>query len=301
MRAPMKNLILRARIIQEIRTFFQENGFLEVETPIRIPAPAPELHIEAIATDGWFLHTSPELCMKRLLSAGHTKIFQIEKCFRAQERGRHHLPEFTLLEWYQADADYVQIMNQTEAMVRRVARRLNNSETISYQGKAIDLSPPWHRVSVPAAFGKYAATTMEDALDADRFDEVMVNEIEPKLGFDKPVFLFDYPAQRGALAKLKAGNPKLAQRFELYLFGLELCNAFTELTAPADQRARFEHELPPRHKLGKPRTPMPEPFLEALSSMPEAAGIAFGLDRLVMIFADTDKIDAVVTFTPESL
>ena len=295
------NLRLRARIIQAVRAFFTDRGYLEVETPGRIPAPAPEAHIDAPATEDWFLQTSPELCMKRLLAAGYERVFQICKCFRKGERGNRHLPELTMLEWYTAGEDYRHMMRQCEELVRFAARSAGIGNTLPYQGLRIDLGPPWIRMPVAEAFDRFTPLSMEKAISTDRFDELMGCEIEPKLGLEKPVFLLDYPAAMGALARLKPSDKRFAERFELYIGGVELCNAFTELTDPIEQRRRFEAERAFRKSAGKPVYPMPEKFLTALASMPPAAGNALGLDRLVMLLADTDRIDDVVTFTPEEL
>ncbi|MDM8525926.1 EF-P lysine aminoacylase EpmA [Desulfococcaceae bacterium HSG8] len=296
-----QNLRLRARIIQAVRRFFIENDFLEVETPCRIPAPAPEANIDAIASEGWFLHTSPELCMKRLLAAGYSRIFQICRCFRGKERGRRHLPEFTLLEWYCAGIDYSDMMDQCEDLLRYTARDIGSGDSFVYQGEEIDLQKPWPRMSVREAFDKFASVSLETALARDQFDEVIACEIEPCLGRNKPLFLCDYPASLGALARLKPDNPSVAERFELYISGIELCNAFTELTDPVEQRERFEKEQHQRMVSGKQEYPMPEKFLESLEYMPEASGNALGIDRIVMLFADSTRIDDVVAFTPEEL
>ena len=295
------NLVLRSRIVQSIRDFFNTRGYLEVETPIRIPAPAPEAYIVAEASGDWFLQTSPELCMKQLLAAGYPRIFQICKCFRRQERGNRHLPELTLLEWYTAGHNYLDMMNQCEDLVRFVAQHAGFGNAISYQGQNIDLKGPWNRISVTAAFDTFASISLETALLNNCFDEKMASEIEPHLGRQKPLFLYDYPASSGALARLKPADQKLAERFELYIGGLELCNAFSELIDPMEQKKRFEHEQKIRRHSEKQLYPMPEKFLDALEYMPEAAGNALGIDRLVMLFADTAKIDDVVAFIPEEL
>jgi lysyl-tRNA synthetase class 2 len=229
-------LRLRARMVQAIRCFFLENDFLEVETPLRIPAPAPELHINPVSSEDWFLQTSPELCMKRLLAAGYPRIFQICKCFRAGERGNLHLPEFTMLEWYRAETDYRTLMEECEALIPFVARELGFDNTFSWQGHKIDLGTPWERITVREAFSRYAATSADEALKTDRFDEILACEVEPCLGLERPVFLYDYPAELGALARLKPGDPDIAERFELYCAGLELANAFSELTDAGEQR-----------------------------------------------------------------
>lgn len=295
------NIELRANIIQVVRQFFYEQDYLEVETPHRVPVIAPEAHIEAEMSGDWFLHTSPELCMKRLLAAGYFRIFQICRCFRAGERGAKHLPEFTLLEWYHAGRDYFDMMAECENLLGFTARALGSAGRLVYRGRKVDLNPPWERLTVAAAFDLYASQSLDDALLNDRFDEVIAFEIEPHLGNEKPVFLYDYPAQKGALARLKPGHPDLAQRFELYVCGLELCNAFSELIDPIEQRRRFEIDGQVRAASGKAAYPLPEKFLEALGDMPPAAGNALGIDRLVMLFADTAKIDDVVAFAPEEL
>jgi lysyl-tRNA synthetase class 2 len=296
-----KNLQLRACIIQAIRRFFVDRDYLEVETPIRIPAPATEAHIDAVESGNWFLQTSPELCMKRLLAAGFPRIFQICKCFRLGERGRLHLPEMTLLEWYRADSSYRDMMNECETLIGHITREVSSKNMISYQGSEIDLTPPWRRISVAEAFEKFTPMTMDAALETDRFDEIMVEAIEPNLAQPQPIFLYDYPASRGALARLKPEDSRYAERFELYIGGLEICNAFSELTDPVEQRARFEREQDHRRQNGKPVYPIPEKFLAALEHMPAAAGNALGIDRLVMLFTDAKKIGDVVAFTPEEL
>lgn len=296
-----ENLYLRAKIIQGIRKFFIGHDFLEVETPIRIPAPAPEAHIDAQAAGDRYLQTSPELCMKALLAAGYPRIFQICKCFRQHERGRRHLPELTMLEWYCAGSDYTGLMKQCEDLIRHVAIHAGFGDSIVFQEKRIELGGKWDRLPVKTAFERYAAIPVEKALETDRFDEVMALEIEPHLGLEKPLFLYDYPASKGALARLKPDDRSVAERFELYINGIELCNAFSELNDAAQQRRRFEDEQALRASLGKAVYPMPEKFLETLKMMPDAAGIALGVDRLVMLFADTTEIDDVVAFTPEEL
>jgi lysyl-tRNA synthetase class 2 len=295
------NLIQRARIMNAIRRFFIENHYLEVETPLRIPAPAPELHIDAEPSGEWFLHTSPELCMKRLLAAGYPRIYQIAKCFRQKERGRRHLPEMTLLEWYTANADYGAMMDQCRDLVLFLAEHLQLDQPLAYQNHTIDLRPPWPRLAVEQAFDRYGSLSMAAALHSQRFDEIMGLEIEPHLGLTQPVFLYDYPAVCGALARLKPGRPDVAERFELYIGGLELCNGFSELTDPAEQRHRFAEESNRRRRSGKTSYPIPEAFLSALADMPAASGTALGLDRLVMILTDQPEIDSVVAFIPEEL
>ena len=297
----IRRLRLRSRVIRAVRRFFEADGYLEVETPCRIPAPAPELHIDAPAADGWFLQTSPELCMKRLLAAGCPRIFQICRCFRSGERGRRHLPELTMLEWYTAGNNYLDLMNDCQRLVAAVARELGRGAKLVYQGGEVDLTPPWERLTVAEAFKRYAGISEVQALEEGRFDEIMGLEIEPHLGRARPVFLCDYPAPCAALARLRPDDSGVAERFELYIAGLELCNGFSELTDPAEQRRRFAAEAEARRRAGKAVYPVAEPFLSDLSRMPPAAGNALGIDRLVMLFADAAAIDEVVAFTPETL
>lgn len=295
------NLEQRARMIDAVRGFFRQAGFLEVETPVRIPAPAPEAHIDAQESGGWFLQTSPELCMKRLLTSGFNKIFQICRCFRKGERGDRHLPEMTLLEWYAAGWTYLDLMDQCESLIGYLALRMGLGRRLIYQGHTVDLVRPWDRLSVDAAFRRFGGMTAQQALERDCFDEIMGLEIEPRLGLDRPVFLYDYPVQTGALARIKPSDPRLVERFELYLAGMELCNAFSELTDSLEQRARFEAQNQRRREKGSGAYPIPEPFLRDLEAMPPAAGNALGLDRLVMLFTNSPTIDEVVAFTPQTL
>jgi lysyl-tRNA synthetase class 2 len=297
----MANLERRARLLAAVRTFFYSADYLEVETPLRIPAPAPEAHIDPVASGDWYLHTSPELAMKRLLAAGYPRIFQICRCFRQGERGRRHLPEFTLLEWYTANEDYRHMMAQTEALVREAALRLTGHPRLVYRDRTIDLSAPYERLTVAEAFARWSDSTPADALADDRFDALVGFEIEPRLGWERPVFLYDYPAACAALARRRPDRLAVAERFELYIGGVELCNGFSELTDAAEQRRRFEAERTLRHRAGRSLSPMPEPFLDTLPDMPPATGNALGLDRLAMLLTDTDDIDDVTAFVPEEL
>jgi lysyl-tRNA synthetase class 2 len=299
--AKESSLRLRAAVIQSIRKFFINRGYLEVETPNLIYAPAPEVHIEAVRAGKGFMHTSPELYMKRLLSCGYSMIFQVCKCFREGEKGDVHLPEFTLLEWYRAGADYMDLMEECEDMIRFAANETGQGTSIQYMDMIIDLKRSWGRITVEEAFSLYSPISLEEALDLKRFDEIMVLEIEPKLNKSGPVFLYDYPASLAALARLKDGDPSIAERFELYIGGLELANAFSELTDVQEQEKRFRRDLRIRKDLGKKEYPFPENFINDLSIMPESAGIAFGIDRLVMLFSNKGRIDDVVSFTPEGL
>jgi lysyl-tRNA synthetase class 2 len=298
---PIHGLQLRAVLIQALRTFFIDRGYLEVETPLRIPAPVPEAHIVPLTSEGWFLQTSPELCMKRLLAAGIPKIFQLCKCFRKGERGDRHLPEFTMLEWYGAGSGYRDLMVDCEALLRHLAAAMGKAGVLEWQGRRIDLAPAWERITVAEAFRRYAPCTVEEALAQDQFDEMLVEYVEPHLGMTTPTFLYDYPAALGALARLSPVDSAVAERFELYVAGLELANGFSELVDSMEQRARFLAEQEAIRQQGREPGPMPEVFLDALKAMPPAAGIALGIDRLVMLFAGADNIDQVVAFMPEGL
>ena len=297
-----ERLEARARIVRAVRAFFWARGYLEVETPHRVPTVIPESHIDPVPSDGWFLHTSPEACMKRLVAAGFGRIFQICRCWRAGERGRLHLPEFTLLEWYRVGAGYRDLMGECEQLLVAVAREVGAGTGIEYGGVRVDLTPPWPRLSVDEAFERYAGADPDTALARGVFDELMVTRVEPELArAGKPVFLFDYPAELGALARRRPDRPERAERFELYAGGLELANAFTELTDPGEQEARFRREQALRQGAGKSTAPLPARFLEDLGRLPECAGIALGIDRLVMLLTGAESIDDVVAFAPEEL
>lgn len=300
---PDKRNILktRSRILQAIRDYFVSKNFLEVETPIRCPDIIPEAHIEPVESQGWFLAASPELCMKRLLSKGFDCIFQISKTFRKGERGKHHIPELTMLEWYESHATYTDLMDHCVAMIRFICRELKMDPSITYQNQDILIDQPWQRLSVEQAFDRYADTPLSKALNDDCFDEVISFQIEPNLGAPAPTFLMDYPAAYASLSQLKPNNPDYAQRVEFYIAGIELANGFTELTDTALQRSRFEQENKIRKKRGGSVLPLPEKFLKDLEKMPPAAGMALGIDRLTMILTDSPVIDWVLTFSPEDL
>ncbi len=287
----------RARILQQIRAFFIEQGFIEVETPHRIPANAPELHIDAITSEGWYLQTSPELCMKRLLAAGYDNLFQICRCWRSGERSAQHLPEYTMIEWYRRDCDYHQLMADCEQLILS----LTENNELTWQGKNLDLSVPWPRMTVADAFSQHGSTALHEVSDAIFFSELISNEIEPALPVNKPLFLVDYPVLQGSLARRKLHYPNQVERFELYLAGFELANGFSELTDPTEQRRRFEEEEKQRRALGKQPCPVPDKYITELETLTNAAGIALGIDRLIMLLCNQPTIDEVVCFTPEQL
>lgn len=297
-------LWLRANVIKTVRDFFWERGFLEVETPLLIPANAPEEHINPVSTlPSWQLQTSPEICMKRLLCSGHRKLFQISRCWRSDERGSRHLSEFTMLEWYRSGCDYQTLMIDCEELLQYVATAcLSENRCFVHNATKINPFSPWRHISVQDAFTQFGQASVWDCLRKGLCEEILTSLVEPALaGFDTPVFLMDYPTELAALARTKPENRDLAERFELYVGGLELANGFSELNDPVEQRRRFEDTNTARKASGQTALPLPEPFLNTLAHMPESAGIALGIDRLVMLTAGIDCIDDVVAFTPENL
>jgi len=322
------NLLRRGKTIQGIRQYFLQEGFVEIETPCLVPSPGMEPHLVALEVlvtcpDGakkkMYLHTSPEYYMKKLLARGWDKIFQICRVFRDGEFGDTHEVEFTMLEWYRTHADYRKIMEDCEGLLHYLSLEVLGKTGLSYQGKIIDLSPPAERVSVSRAMKIYGGVDIQKNSDGPSlleeaksrgyrfepggvysFDEVFfkifLEEVEPRLGNSKPTFLYEYPASMAALARLKPQNPLWAERFELYVAGLELANAFSELVDPGEQRRRFESEQRLRAVLKKPIYPIDEELLEALSHIPPSAGIALGVDRLVMLLCDAPRIQEVLAF-----
>ncbi len=276
----LENLKVRADVLRTIRAFFDSRGFVEVETPVRIPAPAPEPHIDCPASGDWFLRASPELQMKKLLAAGFTRIYQIGPCFREGEQGRRHSPEFTMLEWYRAESDYQEIARDMEALVVEVMTRGNK------------ILPPFTWLTVREAYQRWAGWDPVTNWEQDRFDFDMATKIEPNLP-KGPIFLADYPAPAASLSRLKADDPRVAERWELYVDGLELANAFTELTDANEQRRRFEAARAERQALGEADYPLDEEFLASLAQMPPAGGVALGIDRLVMLTCGATSIDEV--------
>ncbi len=279
-----------------MRRWFHDRDFVEVRTPVLTRAPAPEPSIEtfciraADAPDACgsqqdlFLIPSPELAMKRLLAKGMRRIFQIGPVFRKDENGAFHLPEFTLLEWYRTGADYRCLMEDCESLLGAAAVAAGHDHEIPLpDGSCLDITPPFYRMSVQQAFEKYAGWTPGPEPDPDRFNLDMVEKVEPCLMLHGPVFLMDYPASMASLARLKPGNPEVAERVEFYAGGMELANGFSELNDPDEQAARFEEDRIKRRELGLHPYPMPDEFLNDLGRMPPSAGMALGIDRLVML------------------
>ncbi|MBN1656569.1 MAG: EF-P lysine aminoacylase GenX [Deltaproteobacteria bacterium] len=304
----LETLRKRHAILAAIRRFFDAQGFVEVETPCVVLSPGLERNLDALEVIGAgrtkFLNTSPEYHMKRLLVAGLPRIYQICKCFRRDERGPLHQTEFTMLEWYRCVADWNDLMRDTEELVAIVAGTINNGTTrIRGRYAPIDLTPPWERISVAAAFQRYADTNLDDLLpDEERFYRLLVERVEPRLGRERPVFLTHYPADMACLARLDPADPKVAERFEAYVDGIELCNGFSELADPEEQKRRFENELRARRASGKIEYPVDQRFISALErGLPECGGNALGVDRLIMLILGANRIDEVMAFSETDL
>lgn len=302
-----KGLQQRSRLLQAIRSFFYERAYIEVDTPLRLPVLIPESNILPFASEDCFLQTSPELCMKRLLAHGCERIFQICHCFRKEEQGRLHQSEFTMLEWYQKGWGYHELMAQCEELIGCVAASLvglpgvaDDGRGIRQHGNIIALAPPWERITVAAAFRRYAGVEAGEVLACGRFDEVLVTAVEPHLGQARPTFLYDYPVELGSLARRSPQHPEVAERFELYMAGVEIANGFSELADVDEQRRRLQGELATLHGRGEPGG-MPEKFLAALPAMGEAAGIALGVDRLLMLLMGSGTLSAAISFLFEEL
>jgi elongation factor P--(R)-beta-lysine ligase len=307
----------RARILRAVRAWFDAQGFVEVETPARVPSPGQEVHLDAIAaSEGRWLVTSPEYHMKRLVAAGYSRIVQIGKAWRAGERGAHHQPEFTLIEWYRAGAPLERIAADCEEVVRVAA------DAAGHGAAALSLAAPFARTTVREALQRHAGIALdggESAADLrdkaraagafvgsaeawdDVFFQIFLERVEPALARSGPTFVFDWPAELGALARRKPSDPRFVERFELYAGGLELANAFGELTDAAEQRARFEEESRVRAARGKAVYPVDERLLAALPHMPPTAGVALGFDRLVMLVLGQGDIRQVVAFADDEL
>jgi elongation factor P--(R)-beta-lysine ligase len=292
-------LAVRAWAAAAIRDFFRGQDYLEVETPVRVAAPALEAHIDAEPSGDAFLRTSPELHMKRLLAAGYARLFQLGPCFRQGEYGAHHHAEYTMLEWYRAGTDYRGILADTQALLRAVATAVLGRMAWTWQGRRIDVGAEWAVWTVQDAFREWAGWDPVAAFDADRFDLDLVERVEPALrAFDEPVVLIDYPAPLAALARRKPDDERLAERWEVYVAGVELANAYSELIDADEQAQRFEACAAQRRTAGKSVYPMDTAFLAALrSGLPPTGGIALGFDRLVMLLADAADLRGVTAFT----
>ena len=321
----------RGRILSAVRSFFADRGFVEVDTPALQVSPGLEPHLWAFATELHdpqegqtalrYLHTSPEFAMKKLLVAGMPRIWQLAHVFRDSERSATHHPEFSMLEWYRTGASYRDLMEECAALVR-CCQHAAGAQALSWRGHTADATREWERISVAEAFQKYCGldllATAPDPLhpDTDRlaaaargvgisphpgddwetlFFRIFLDRIEPRLGRGVPTILYDYPLSMGALARRHPDDPRLAERFEVYICGLELANAFGELNDAAEQRARFLADQARKQDLYGRTYPIDEDFLNALEhGLPTCAGIALGFDRLVVLATGAEDIEEVL-------
>jgi lysyl-tRNA synthetase class 2 len=325
----LDRLRVRAAVLRAVRGYFEAEGFLEVETPARVRNPGQEFHLVAFpAGQDRFLITSPEHHMKRLVAAGAEKIVQICRCFRAEEAGPLHQPEFTMIEWYRAGSTLGTLMADCEAIVGVAARAAGQGTEVpvpAARGLGIDhlsVAGPFERRSVRELLRLHAGLALRGdesaeqmrrlARDAgcavddqagwdDAFFQVFLDKVEPHLGVARPTFVEQWPTPLAALARREAHDPLTAERFELYAGGLELANAFGELTDPVEQRARFAAELAARGRTGKTVYPMDEKLLRALGQMPPTAGIALGFDRLVMLVTGAATLAEVQAFPDDEV
>jgi len=322
-------LLGRARITMALRQFFAARDFVEVETGTLAISPGNETHLHAFGSDlmtpageshRLYLRTSPEFALKKLVAAGEPRIVEFARVFRNRERGPLHHPEFTLVEWYRAGEPYEVLMDDCVAILA-LAARTAGAARFSYRGNSVDPFAPPERLTVVEAFRRYAGIDLKALLPAeepgrfaavarasgirvadddawgDIFSRVLVERVEPRLGSERATILYEYPAVQSPLARPTVADPRLAERFELYACGVELANAFGELTDPAEQRVRLEEQMAEKARIYGERYPIDEDFLAALSVMPQASGIALGLDRLVMLATGATRIEQVV-WTP---
>ncbi len=315
--ATLETLRLRARLLAQLRVFFAARDVLEVETPVLSRTTGTELHLHSFTTrysgpsappDGrLYLHTSPEYPMKRLLAAGSGSIYQIVRVFRDGEAGRRHNPEFTLLEWYRTGIDHLQLMAEVEVLVLGVLQErlsLRETQRLSYREAFqchAGIDPHTADATALAACARrHGITVPPDMACADRalwLDLLMTHVVEAQLGRDCLCFVYDYPADQASLARVRPGVPALAERFELYVQGMELANGFHELANSDEQRRRFEQDNYVRMARGLPVLPIDEQLLAALAhGLPECSGVALGLDRLLMLIAGVSAIQDVIAF-----
>lgn len=318
----------REKIIDAIRLFFKQQDFLEVDTPLMVRSPGMEPYLEVFETtlldtdrssQKAYLLTSPEYALKKLLAAGIPKLFQICKSFRNGEgKSKKHNAEFTIMEWYRTNADYIDIMDDCENLCRFIVQTLFGKTTFTYQGKDFNFTKPWERLSVAQAFQKYCNIDVKTLLDekllleagkkrgfsVDKhttweqiYNQFFLNDIDVHLGVEQPTILYDYPVSQASLSKKKRGDPRFAERFEFYLAGIEMGNAFSELTDADEQLRRFQIEREERKSLGKTLYDIDMDYIEALhSGIPQSGGIAVGIDRLCMFFSNTADIQDIITF-----
>ncbi len=313
--AALETLRLRAELIAKIRHFFQLRGVLEVETPLLSHATVTDLHLQSFtstyqlangtAKETLYLQTSPEFAMKRLLAAGSGPIFQICKAFRNNgESGRWHNPEFTMMEWYRPGFNHHDLMDEMDALLQEILK-VEPAERFSYAAlfeKYLNINPHSSTAAELNAIAQQCNIAEIPHFDKNNKDNglflLMSHIIEPQIGQTTPIFIYDFPASQAALAKIRADNPPVAERFEVYYQGIELANGFHELTDAAEQRDRFINDLALRKKLNYPSVPIDEHLLASLShGLPDCAGVALGIDRLMMLALNKKNIGDVVSFT----
>jgi elongation factor P--(R)-beta-lysine ligase len=303
----MARLRERARIVARVRAFFEARDFLEVDTPLVVPSPGLEVHLDAMpvttSAGTRYLITSPEYQLKRLLTAGFGPVFQVAKCFRNDEIGARHQPEFTMVEWYRPYAGVEAVMADTEALVADVATLISGEPVLHTAEGPVDVRPPWTRLTVHEAFARYAGVSLDAVVhDEGRTFELLVTQVEPRLAELGAVLLCDYPISMASLARRSPRDPRVAERFEAYVGGVELCNGFGELTSAREQRARLEHDRDERAARGLAAYPIDERFLAALEDgMPPSGGNALGLDRLVMLALGAPHIEDVLALPASAL
>lgn len=304
----IEKLRLRARILAKIRGFFASRGVLEVETPLLYPSTIPSPYIHSFAVPGSFrggckamyLQTSPEFAMKRLLASGSGDVYQICKAFRDEEQGRLHNPEFTILEWYRVGFDHQRLMDEMDELLQFVLHT-SLATRASYQEiflQHLQIDPLEINVAKLREYAQKKGLNMNilSDLDKDTLLQILLNQfIEPHLGKNNaPFFLYDFPATQAALARISKSDARVAERFEVYIDGIELANGFHELTNEDEQRQRFVEELQMRAQMNLPQIPLDEDFLQALPSLPDCAGVALGIDRLLLIAARAQSLQDVL-------
>lgn len=294
----------RAKILNALRNFFAGRGFLEVETPILCYSPGVEAHLSAFETylnkKKMYLITSPEFHMKRLLSAGFSKVFQVTKAFRTDENGRLHNPEFTMVEWYRVNCNYTKIMEDCEELVEELTYAIHKSPIVpevEHVRASLCLEKPFKRITFRDAFIKFANVD-PIALSREDRDRILSDQVAHNLGKDKPIFLVDFPADQGSLGLIRDGE--YAERFELYIDGVEIANGFTEITDVNDFLDRCKKEQEERERLGLSVYPIDQRYIQMLEEgLPPCAGVALGFDRLVMMICGAKDIKHCMAFPIE--
>ncbi len=287
-------LLKRNKLISAIRDFFSQRSFVELETPIILDAPMPEPNIEAISAEKGILRTSHEPYLKACLAAGYDKIFEIGACFRKEEKGRLHREEFTMLEYYQKNASSDTLIPLTKQLITHCALAVNNSTIINYNGKSIQLDSEWELISLKDAFAKFAGYSVGESIANNKFEVDMVEKIEPNFPENKPCIVRDYPEKFRAYSKLRDETAATADRWELYIGGIEIANTYTELTDKCEIRKLINNFREQRRKSKMKDYPCCEVFMQAVDvGIPPSAGTAMGIDRLLILLTSSKSIEEV--------